>query len=182
MTLSTRRHFLLGAGSCAAALILPVRAAQALALPPRTPRALEFVHLHTGERLSVEYYAQGHYLPDALAAVNRLLRDFRTDEVHPIDPQLLDQLYRVARLTDTGKPYEIISGYRSPRTNAALRSRSHGVARRSLHMDGRAIDVRLPDVQLADLRKAALSMREGGVGYYPASNFVHLDTGRPRSW
>lgn len=175
---TTRRRFLLQAGACAAAAALPL-AARARA---DAPRALQFLHLHTGERLSVEYFDAGRYLPDALEAVNRLLRDFRTDDVHPIDPELLDVLHRVATLTGTHRPFEIISGYRSPRTNAALRERSDGVATRSLHMDGRAIDVRLADVALPQLRAAALSLRAGGVGYYPASNFVHLDTGRVRFW
>lgn len=173
-----RRRFLLGAGACAAAALVPLPAwARAQA-----PRALQFLHLHTGERLRVEYFDAGRYLPEALAAVDRLLRDFRTDDVHPIDPRLLDVLHQVATLTGSQRPFEIISGYRSPRTNAALRERSDGVATRSLHMDGRAIDVRLPDVALADLRAAALSLRAGGVGYYPASNFVHMDTGRVRAW
>ncbi|MEW6100338.1 MAG: YcbK family protein [Pseudomonadota bacterium] len=178
VTPPTRRRFLLQAGACAAAAALPL-AARARA---DAPRALQFLHLHTGERLSVEYFDAGRYLPDALEAVNRLLRDFRTDDVHPIDPELLDVLHRVATLTGTQRPFEIISGYRSPRTNAALRERSDGVATRSLHMDGRAIDVRLGDVALPQLRAAALALRAGGVGYYPASNFVHLDTGRVRFW
>lgn len=146
------------------------------------PRALRFEHLHTGERLSVEYFSDGAYLPDALAAVNHLLRDFRTEGVGAIDPQLLDLLYRLTALTETHRPFEIISGYRSPATNAMLRQRSSGVAGGSLHLKGQAIDTRLGDVQLAALRKAALTLKAGGVGYYPASNFVHVDTGRVRTW
>lgn len=148
----------------------------------QAPRALRFDHLHTGERLSVEYFSSGSYVPDALVAVDHLLRDFRTEEVGHIDPGLLDLLYRLTALTGTGKPFEIISGYRSPATNAMLHERSSGVATRSLHMAGQAIDIRLDDVPLAALRSASLSLRAGGVGYYPKSNFVHVDTGRVRAW
>lgn len=146
------------------------------------PRALRFDHLHTGERLSVEYFNAGTYVPDALVAVDHLLRDFRTEDVGHIDPGLLDLLYRLTMATDTGKPFQIISGYRSPKTNAMLHQRSAGVATRSLHMTGQAIDIRLGDVPLAALRKASLSLRAGGVGYYPKSDFVHVDTGRVRAW
>ena len=159
-----------------------------LALPRRahagTPavRSLAFRHTHTRESLSIAYAAGDRYLPEALERVNWLLRDFRTGEVAPIDPQLLDQLHSVASLTGSKAPFEIISGYRSPATNVALRQRGGGVATHSLHLEGRAIDVRLADVELADLRDAALSLAKGGVGYYRESRFVHLDTGRVRRW
>lgn len=147
------------------------------------PRSLVFSHLHTGERLSVEYWRSGAYLPDALAAVNRLLRDFRSGEVGTIEPRLLDLLFALGSSTGSRRPFEIISGYRSPQTNEALRLRGGGgVAKRSLHMDGCAIDIRLPGVPLSTLRDAALALGRGGVGHYPASNFVHLDTGRVRRW
>ena len=145
-------------------------------------RALHFAHLHTGERLTVEYCTGGSYVPDGLAAVNTLLRDFRTGDVHAIDPALLDLLFDLCERTDTTRPFEVISGFRSPQTNAALRRRSHGVAGGSLHMQGQAIDIRVGDVRLAALHRAALALRQGGVGYYPASNFVHVDTGRVRAW
>jgi uncharacterized protein YcbK (DUF882 family) len=161
----------------------------ALLLPPATPagaaterRALSFRHTHTGESLSVSYYENGAYLPEALARVDRLLRDFRTGEVHPIDPELLDILHEAARTAGSRGVYEVVSGYRSPATNAALREKSNGVARRSLHMQGRAIDVRLTDVETAELREIALALKRGGVGYYAKSGFVHLDTGRFRTW
>lgn len=153
----------------------------ALALP--TPRVLTFAHLHTAERLQVEYSDGVRYLPDALAAVNRLLRDFRTGDVHEIDPKLLDLLHGLHTAAGSTRPFEIISGYRSPRTNAMLRhTGGGGVASGSLHMRGQAIDIRLPDVPLASLRDAALALARGGVGYYPTSNFVHVDTGRVRRW
>ncbi len=111
-----------------------------------------------------------------------MLRDFRTGDVHKIDPALLDLLYDLQERAGATRPFEVISGYRSPQTNAALRRRSHGVAGSSLHMQGQAIDIRVGDVPLASLRRAALALRQGGVGYYPASNFVHVDTGRVRTW
>jgi uncharacterized protein YcbK (DUF882 family) len=147
-----------------------------------SPRTLAFRHTHTGEALSIAFAQGEHYIAEALARVNWLLRDFRNGAVQPIDPQLLDQLHAVARLTGSSAPFEVISGYRSPATNEALHRKSRGVATRSLHLEGRAIDVRLPDVPLADLRDAALSLRAGGVGYYAESRFVHLDTGRVRRW
>lgn len=144
---------------------------------------LAFVNTHTSESLRVVYREGPRYLTDALARIDHVLRDHRTDEVHPIDPALLDQLDRLAAMLGVGKdPYHVISGYRSPRSNAMLASRSGGVAKRSLHMEGRAIDIRIPGVPLARVREAALDMKAGGVGYYPGSDFVHLDTGRVRNW
>ena len=145
-------------------------------------RALDFAHTHTGEHLSVEYFSGGSYLPDALSTVNHFLRDFRTGDVHTIDAGLLDLLHSLTQLTGTSKPFQVISGYRSPKTNGMLRQRSEGVAAGSLHMQGQAIDIRLADVPLAKLRNAALTIERGGVGYYPASDFVHVDTGRVRRW
>jgi uncharacterized protein YcbK (DUF882 family) len=177
MNLLTRRRLLglMGATPLAGASWR----AQARAAAPRT---LAFDHLHTGERLSLDYYDGGRYVPDALAAVEHLLRDFRTGEVGSIDPVLLDLLHALAARTGSTRPFQIISGYRSPATNAALRRRSGGVASGSLHMHGKAIDIRLADVPLPALRDAALALRAGGVGYYPGSDFVHVDTGRVRFW
>lgn len=144
-------------------------------------RQLSFHHTHTDERLSIVYRSAGRYVPSALARINWLLRDFRTGQVHPIDPRLLDILYALnTRCACT--TFEVISGYRSPATNAMLRRTGDGVARRSLHMEGRAIDVRLRNFETARLHAAALSLGQGGVGYYPESDFVHLDTGRVRTW
>ena len=120
------------------------------------------------------------YRAAALGQVNSFLRDFRTREVHDIDPKLLDLLHRLAGELDAAEPYHVISGYRSPRTNSALRSKSGGVAKYSLH--GKAIDIRIPGVPLARVREAALDLKLGGVGYYPGSDFVHVDTGRVRAW
>ena len=178
MTTFTRRGFL--AALTAASPLAAARTLDSWSID--APRALSFAHLHTGERPSLEYYCDGRYQPDALAAVNHLMRDFRTGEVGTMDPALLDLLHRLSGLTGTRRPFEIISGYRSPATNEALRRRSGGVASHSLHMKGQAIDIRLADVPLAQLRDAALSMRGGGVGYYLQSDFVHVDTGRVRAW
>ncbi|HQR10743.1 MAG TPA: DUF882 domain-containing protein [Casimicrobiaceae bacterium] len=145
-------------------------------------RTLSFRHTHTGETLSVDYASGDTYFSASLERVNWLLRDFRNGESRAIDPQLLDQLHLLAGLTGTVAPFEVISGYRSPATNDFLRRRSGGVAEHSLHLEGRAIDIRLADVALGDLRDAAFSLRAGGVGFYPQSQFVHLDTGRIRRW
>jgi uncharacterized protein YcbK (DUF882 family) len=168
-------------------LILGIPATACLSLLPRTARAreersLSLYHTHTGERLSVVYYADGRYLSDSLNQLNFLLRDFRNDEVRELDLKLLDLLHEVSQTFGGSRTVEIISAYRSPETNAMLRRRSNGVARNSLHMQGKAMDVRIRGVELAQLRKAALVLGQGGVGYYSKSNFIHLDTGRTRGW
>lgn len=172
-----RRRFLQTLATAAPVLAMP-----GAALASVTPRVLRFSHLHTAERLEVEYSDGARYLPDALTAINQLLRDFRTGDVHSIDPRLLDLLHGLRTSTGSRRPFEIISGYRSPVTNASLRRHGDGVASGSLHMKGQAIDIRLADVPLAALRDAAWALGRGGVGYYPASNFVHVDTGRVRRW
>ena len=170
-----RRALAKGMGLLPLVAAAPVRAARP------APRTLSFYHTHTGERLTATYYERGGYVPDALQAVNRLLRDFRTETVHVIDPHLLDQLYALNACCG-GRSFEVISGYRSPQTNAMLRKTSSGVAAHSLHIDGRAIDVRLEGCDTERLHRAALAMARGGVGFYPRSDFVHLDTGRFRTW
>jgi uncharacterized protein YcbK (DUF882 family) len=145
-------------------------------------RRLAFYHTHTGETLDVVYSERGSYLPDALAEIHHLCRDFRTGDTHPIDPGLLDLLHEVRAATGHTGRFEIISAYRSPATNRMLANRSTGVADHSLHLQGQAMDVRLPGVRTADLRRVALQLGGGGVGYYPESDFVHIDTGRVRSW
>ncbi len=172
----SRRTFL---GTLAVPLMLTPRSVFADTV---SGRELHFTHTHTGEKLAVEYFSGGDYVPDALTTVNHFLRDFRTGDVHPIDPGLLDLLYRLSHKTGTSAPFQVISGYRSPATNEMLRHRSEGVAAGSLHMQGQAIDIRLADVRLPSLRQAALDERRGGVGFYPASDFVHVDTGRVRQW
>lgn len=179
MPLTTRRRLL----HLAAATALPLVARQAHASAWRGERALALVHTHTRERVALTYAAEGQYLPDALERMNRFLRDHYTGEVGLIDPPLLDLLHGVQRLLGHARAFEVISGYRCPATNTRLRREGGGgVATRSLHMDGKAIDVRLPGVPLAELRDAALELRAGGVGYYPGQQFVHVDTGRVRRW
>jgi uncharacterized protein YcbK (DUF882 family) len=146
------------------------------------PRALAFVNTHTGDTFCAAYWEDGAYVPDAMAAIKQVMRDHRTNEVHDIDPRLLDKLHQLNGIVGAAQPYQIISGYRSPATNAMLREHSDGVASHSLHMDGQAIDIRVQGVELDHLRDAALSLNNGGVGYYPSSDFVHVDTGRPRRW
>ncbi len=186
----SRRSFLgLGAAAAAAALVptrafaatAPAAAHGALAME----RGLSFFHTHTGERLSTAYCAGGEYVAPALKDINLLLRDFRVNQVKPIDPELLDMLFELNGVLGTDQPFHVISGYRSPKTNTMLQERggSHsGVASHSLHMDGKAIDLRVPGIKLAHLRDSAASLKIGGVGYYPGSNFVHVDTGRVRYW
>lgn len=170
-----RRRLLKLAACSPLALPWPARASAA------APRSLSFYHTHTDERLRVVYYEAGRYVPESLAALNHLLRDFRTGDVTGIDARLFDTLHALNAAVGDGT-FEIISGYRSPRTNAMLRKASDGVATRSLHLQGRAIDVRLSGRDTRRLREAALALAHGGVGYYAASDFVHLDTGRVRRW
>lgn len=145
-------------------------------------RALSFDNLHTGEKLKVDYWTDGAYVPDALATVNHFLRDYRNNEVHAIEPKLLDLLSLLHGKLDSSASFQVISGYRSPATNAMLHAESHGVAAKSLHMQGMAIDIRLADRALDVLHATARDLRLGGVGYYPASDFVHVDVGRVRYW
>lgn len=147
-------------------------------------RSLTLYSVHTGEEVTAEYAVGDTYDPDALAAFARVLRDFRTGETHPIDPTVLDIVHAVGRMVGGGDAFHVVSGYRSPETNEwKRRQRRHsGVAKDSLHMYGRALDVFLPRRELAQLRRAALTLEAGGVGYYPRSGFVHLDSGTFRTW
>ena len=159
------------------ALAFPAQAARRL-LQPRT---LALHNLHTGEALDTAYWADGRYLPEALRRIGWLLRDHRTDDVHPIDPRLLDLLVELQGRLQVSR-FEVLSGYRSPATNAMLASLSDGVAQNSFHLQGRAIDIRVPGRRLKNVRAAAMSLHGGGVGYYPQSDFVHIDTGPIRHW
>ena len=169
----------------ALAATLPWARRLAATPPPTTTedaRALAFRNLHTGEAVDVVYRVDGRLDPEALREIDWVLRDFRTGEARQIDRRLLDLLWRLRSALDTEEPYEVISGYRSPATNAMLRRAGRGVARGSLHVRAMAIDVRIPDRPLPAVRDAALGLRLGGVGYYPASGFVHVDVGRVRVW
>ncbi|MGD9965027.1 MAG: DUF882 domain-containing protein [Hyphomonadaceae bacterium] len=188
-----RRNFLQAAGGAVfnaalvggigANILVPAYATQpSVARAPAEARQLAFLNTHTGDTFSDAYWVNGDYIPDAMAAIDHVMRDHRSGETHAIDPRLLDQLHTLKGLVSASAPFQIISGYRSPTTNAALHANSSGVASRSLHMDGRAIDIRVGGVELPRLRDAALGMRAGGVGYYEASDFIHVDTGRVRRW
>ena len=147
-----------------------------------THRQLSFYHTHTGEHLTVVYWQDGEYVESALEEINHFLRDFRTGDASEFDPELLDILHLVYEQTGSQGHFEVISAYRSPKTNEMLRSRSGGVAQNSQHLHGKAIDVRLTDVPIAELRRVAYDLQRGGGGFYRTSNFVHLDTGRFRTW
>ena len=183
-TFNRRRLLLSGgalAGATAAFGLLP-RAFAGAGAEAGNVRRLTLKNLHTPEVLDVVYRRGDQYMPEALSQVEVALRDYRTGDRHQIDPQLLDILYEVAQGIGVDPVFSVISGYRSPQTNALLHERSAGVASHSLHMEGRAIDVRLTRVDCADLADKALGMQRGGVGYYRHSDFVHLDTGRVRTW
>lgn len=183
-----RRRLLRWLAVAPAAISLALRDQVALADAPlvehqaMAPRELSMVNLHTAERIHVQYFADGHYLPDALRKLNHLLRDHRSGDTATIDQRLFDQMFALAAGAQCVPHFEIISGYRSPATNEKLRQQSDGVAQQSLHTQGRAVDVRLPRVNCSRLRDLAIGLRLGGVGYYAKSDFVHLDTGRLRTW
>lgn len=145
-------------------------------------KSLNFLHTHTQEKLDIVYFSGGRYLPDAMLEIRNFLRDHRTDETHPIDPALFDILYTIRHFCPGKGCFQVISGYRSPATNSRLRRKSGGVARHSLHMQGKAIDVRMPGIGTRTLRDLAVALKQGGVGYYRKSDFVHIDTGRVRTW
>jgi len=174
-----RRRFLVGSLGAAAALTGVARRAAAENV---AAHRLSFYHIHTAEKLTTTYREHGEIVPDALAEINHYLRDFRTEQTHEIDVALLDKLHALFTTFDARGNFEVISGYRSPHTNEVLRHVTTGVAEHSLHIEGRAIDVRLTSAKTTELRDAALAMQAGGVGYYAESNFVHLDTGKTRSW
>ena len=145
-------------------------------------RRLFLKNLHTGDTVKTVYWENGRYVDGALAEARHALRDWRNGQQHDMDPGLFDIFHDLSARLEVNRPFQIISGYRSPATNAALHARSSGVASRSLHMEGMATDIRVEGVDLAHLRKASLSLGRGGVGYYPVSGFVHVDTGRVRQW
>jgi uncharacterized protein YcbK (DUF882 family) len=177
-----RRRFLRWGLLAASVLLLPrpAAAAQHQKTPPE--RRLAFFNTHTGESLEACYFKSGCYDPGALKSINHILRDHRSGEVGPIDERLLELLHALSQRCEHPQTFHVISGYRSPETNAALHRRGRGVAAQSLHVHGKAIDIRVPGIRTCELRGLALSLAAGGVGYYPASDFVHVDVGRVRSW
>ena len=178
-----RRTFIrFGVLAAAAAAFAPAHAVAAVSSGQGPKKNLSFFNTHTGESLEVCYCRNGSYPAPALNQIRHLLRDHRTGDTRAIDPRVLDILYRLSRRLHTAGPFHIVSGYRSPATNAALHRKSLKVASRSFHMRGMAIDFRLPDRRTSTVRTAALAIQAGGVGYYPESDFVHVDCGPVRSW
>lgn len=178
----SRRRFLMAASGATGALAFPM-VAKAISVGSSLPRDLAMDHTHTHEQIQLTFAVGNHYLPEALDGLNHFLRDHYSGLVGNMDPGLYDIMYALRRSLKVRLPYHIISGYRSPQTNERLRARGGGgVAKRSLHMDGKAVDLRIPGVPLKELRDAALELKAGGVGYYPGSNFVHVDTGKVRAW
>lgn len=178
--MNKRRSFLKSSVAVASSLALPALARAAVAAPHE--RSLRFYNTHTGETLRTMFWAEGQFIPEALQDINHLLRDHRNDKVGAIDPELMLLLDRVSSQFSNHEVIHVISGYRSPETNRMLAEASGGVAKHSMHIEGKAIDVRIPGRELERLHKAALALKSGGVGYYPASQFVHMDTGRVRHW
>ena len=160
-----------------------IQASRNAPLPdPALPRRLAVYNLHTDEHIDAVYWERGAYVPDALDAVNHVLRDFRTGEVRVIEPRLLDVLSDLHAATEARGPFQLISGYRSAQTNQMLREQSAEVAQQSFHVQGKAMDLYLDDIDLARLRGAAMDLSRGGVGYYPQSKFIHVDVGPVRHW
>jgi uncharacterized protein YcbK (DUF882 family) len=178
--MNQRRSFLKSSVVLASAVGMPALAKAAQPAPAE--RTLRLYNTHTGESLRRVFWTEGQFIPDALKDINKLLRDHRNDKIAEMDPKLIVLLNDVSDKFGDNQVLHIISGYRSPESNAKLAAASNGVARHSMHMEGKAIDIRMPGKNLAQLHKAAMSMKAGGVGYYPDSQFVHMDTGRVRYW
>ena len=177
-----RRRFLKLSALSLLATLKPLQALGTVVPTTTGSKSLILYNIHTRESLAQCYCRQGQYVPEVLQGISRLMRDHRTDEVHPIDPRLLDQLHQVSLKFPTPPVFHIVSGYRSPATNARLRRQSAKVAKNSLHMYGKAVDLRVPGCATRKVRQAFKALRSGGVGYYPRSDFVHIDTGPVRYW
>lgn len=175
------RRWALKAAICLGAIpIAPV--SMASTTTTSSPRNLALVNMHTGESLEITYFDGNAYIPDALGRINELMRDHRAEQVHDMSTTLLDTLHDLRANIGADQPFQLLSGYRSPQTNAMLRSKRTGVAKRSYHMQGLAADIRLQGFKLSALRKQALALKTGGVGYYPKSGFIHVDVGPVRAW
>jgi uncharacterized protein YcbK (DUF882 family) len=177
-----RRHFIKNGILVAAGLMFPAIPGNGFASLPNAERMLRFYHTHTREKLHVCYWEHGKYLDNGLASINHFFRDFRNGEIKEIDTRLIDLLYTISMKAGGEVSFQLISGYRSPETNEKLRQNTTGVDRKSLHMEGHAADIRIPGMKTTTLRKIAIAIAGGGVGYYPKSDFVHVDIGRVRQW
>lgn len=181
-----RRSFLSVGAATLGGVLIPALTSPALAVPlPQRKggtRRIAFRNTHTGESFNGVYRVGDKYLPDAFDQINHVLRDHRANKEYPMDPRVLDIIYQVRELTGRNEALDIISGYRCPSTNKKLRKASGGVAKKSLHMKGQAIDFHMNGYSTARLRELAKSLRAGGVGYYSRSDFVHVDSGDVRTW
>ncbi|UXD86078.1 DUF882 domain-containing protein [Thalassolituus hydrocarboniclasticus] len=176
-----RRHFLKQAACLGAAGITGLSSTRVFA-GQQEERTLRLYNIHTGEFTNSTFWANGRYIDDGVAELDLLVRDHRRDQVMAMQRELYQNMYQLQQLFASHEPLYIISGYRAPESNASLRYANAGVAEHSLHMQGRAIDIRIPGVSHRHLHRAALAMGNGGVGYYPKSGFIHIDTGRTRHW
>lgn len=177
-----RRRFIKTGMAVVAGLVFPLFPKNGFSALSNEVRDLRFYNTHTDERLEVCYWANGSYRKDELSAINHFFRDFRTGDVKAIDTRLIDLLHAISKKAGPKASLHLISGYRSPKTNQKLRQNSSGVARKSMHMLGHAADIRIPGVETAALREIAVKMCGGGVGFYPKSDFVHVDIGQVRYW
>lgn len=177
----SRRNFLRRTASLAlGSLMIP--STQAVASLLSQERTLRLHNVHTDEELTLRLSPQQEYDRETRLRFSSLLRDHHADEVREMDPALIDILFALSAVTQSTGSFKILSGYRSPETNDWLRSHHRGVAEHSMHIEGKAIDIRMEDVSTRQIRAAGLALGMGGVGYYPRSNFVHLDTGSIRTW
>ncbi|NRD73853.1 DUF882 domain-containing protein [Shewanella sp. VB17] len=175
-----RRQVLLGLSGVAVFSAIPSEAQASRSA--KGVKSLGFHNLHTGERSQGNYWVNGHYQEGVLSKFSHALRDHRSNESVPMDKRLYDLLFMLKASLMTEQDFNVISGYRSPETNAMLASKSHNVAKQSYHMKGMAMDIAIDDVKLNDVREAAIALKLGGVGYYPRSGFIHVDTGPVRTW
>lgn len=178
----SRRLFLQGLSLGTATGLAQTSFAASATTPHPPQKRLNLRNLHTNEALDVIYWENGQYLADNLAQINRLLRDHRSDEVIDMDTLLIDSLFELSQELGCRNEIHVISGYRSPATNEKLRKQGRRVAKNSMHLHGKAIDIRVPECSLNNVHQAALNLAVGGVGYYSKSQFIHLDTGRVRRW
>jgi uncharacterized protein YcbK (DUF882 family) len=178
----TRRGLLTLGLLTAAVSCIPYKASASVREFPSSERALSFYNTHTGESMKSVYWSHGEYIPTALNGINNILRDHRTGDVKKIDTDLLNILFALQKRLGSSNPFHIISGYRSPKTNSLLRTKSKGVVKNSLHLYGKAVDIRLPGYDLKALQRTAIELKGGGVGYYSRLNFIHVDVGRVRNW
>lgn len=177
-----RRLFLKIWAQTALCGLFPVSSIAAINRLTTSKRTLFLYNTHTGQKLDVCYYAQGRYQPEALKKINYILRDHRTEEIKPIRKELLNLLHSISRTLDRPTRLHIISGYRSPETNAKLRKKNKYVVKNSLHMKGEAADIRIPGYDTKWLQNVCMKLKAGGVGYYRKSDFVHVDIGLVRHW